>query len=147
MLQLQGVSYMQQCYEIQILLTQLDRLADISPIQKGHIGGFHLEAKSQSWLSILKVIWMRMFPLGDRLWFMMMFAGEKVLWQSQLQKCFALSTRKAEFIMATKACKEFLCMNKFLQEMGLKQEYTLLCDSQSNLSWKESNILQLVQAY
>ncbi|KAM1307435.1 hypothetical protein ACFX2H_009687 [Malus domestica] len=60
------------------------------------------------------------------------FAGGAVSWQSKLQKCVALSTTEAEYIAATKACKELLWLKGFLQELGLKQsDYGVYCDSQS----------------
>ena len=45
-------------------------------------------------------------------------------WQSKLQKCVALSTTKAEYIVVTEACNEVLWMKKFLEELKL------FCDSQ-----------------
>ena len=65
-------------------------------------------------------------------WYLMIFAGGPVSWQSKLQKCVALSFIEAEYIAATKASKELLWMQKFLQELGLNQEkFVLFCDSQS----------------
>jgi hypothetical protein len=53
-----------------------------------------------------------------------------VSWQSRLQKCVALSTTEAEYIVITEVAKELLWMKKFLQELGLQQErYLLYCDS------------------
>lgn len=53
-------------------------------------------------------------------------------WKSTLQKCVALTTTEAAYIVATKASKEFLWMKKFLQEFSVEQEkFVLLCDSQS----------------
>ena len=64
--------------------------------------------------------------------YMMTFVGRAVSWQSRLQKCVALSSTEAEYIVVTKATKELLWMQKFLQELGLSQEkYVLYCDSQS----------------
>ena len=64
--------------------------------------------------------------------YLITFSGGTVSWQSMLQKCVALSTTKAEYIVITKASKELLWMKKFLQELGLQQErYLLYCDSQS----------------
>ncbi|CAJ2642124.1 unnamed protein product [Trifolium pratense] len=64
--------------------------------------------------------------------YMMTFAGGAVSWQSRLQKCVALSTTEAEYIVATEAAKELLWMKKFLQELGFEQEkFVLFCDSQS----------------
>ena len=36
------------------------------------------------------------------------FVGGAVAWESRLQRCVALYTTKAEFIVITKACKELL---------------------------------------
>ena len=53
-------------------------------------------------------------------------------WQSRLQRCVALCTTKAEFMAITEACKEFLWVKKFLQELGVVQDkYLLFVDSQS----------------
>ena len=66
--------------------------------------------------------------------FLFTFAGGAVSWQSRLQKCVALSTTEAEYIAATEAGKEMLWMQRFLQELGLKQdEFVVHCDSQSAL--------------
>uniref|UniRef100_A0A803MQJ7 Retrovirus-related Pol polyprotein from transposon TNT 1-94 n=1 Tax=Chenopodium quinoa TaxID=63459 RepID=A0A803MQJ7_CHEQI len=62
----------------------------------------------------------------------MTFAGGAISWQSRLQKCVALSTTEAEYIVVTETCKELLWMKNFLQELGIKQDkYTLYCDDQS----------------
>ena len=60
------------------------------------------------------------------------FVGVAVSWISKLQKVVALSTTEAEYIAATEACKEMLWMQRFLVELGIKQDkYVLHCDSQS----------------
>jgi len=60
------------------------------------------------------------------------FAGGAVSLKSRLQKCVALSTTEAEFIVATEASKEMLWMKKFLEEFGFKQKrYVLFCDNQA----------------
>ena len=65
-------------------------------------------------------------------WYLMIFAGGPVSWQSKLHKCVALSFIEDEYIAATKASKELLWMQKFLQELGLNQKkFALFCDSQS----------------
>ena len=52
--------------------------------------------------------------------------------QLRLQKYVAFSTIEAEYIAATKVCKELLWMKKFIQEFGFKQQrYVMLCDNQS----------------
>ncbi|GJX46901.1 hypothetical protein Tco_0272091, partial [Tanacetum coccineum] len=64
--------------------------------------------------------------------YLMTFAGGAVSWQSRLQKCVALSTTEAEYVAATKACKELLWLKRFLQELGFKQQrYAVLCDNQT----------------
>ena len=60
------------------------------------------------------------------------FAGAAVSWVSRLQRVMALSSIEAEYIVATKTCKEMLWMQRFLGDLGIKQEkYVLYCDSQS----------------
>nr|XP_027088668.1 probable disease resistance protein At4g27220 [Coffea arabica] len=54
--------------------------------------------------------------------YLMIFVGGAVSWQSKLQKCIALSSTKAEYIAITEACKETFWLQKFLQELGMKQE-------------------------
>ncbi|PKI68086.1 hypothetical protein CRG98_011682 [Punica granatum] len=64
--------------------------------------------------------------------YLMTFVGGAISWQSMLQKCIALSTMEAKYIVVTEGCKEMLWLQKFLQELSLKQErYVLHCDSQS----------------
>ena len=59
------------------------------------------------------------------------FAGGAVSWQSRLQKCVALSTTEAEYIVANEAGKKMLCLKRFLQELGLTQDgYVVNFDSQ-----------------
>ena len=64
--------------------------------------------------------------------YMIYFVGGAVSWKSKLQKCVVLSTIEAEFIAATKVSKEFLWLEKFLNELGFKQKrYVLFCNNQS----------------
>ena len=63
---------------------------------------------------------------------MLTFAEGAISWQSKLQKCIALSTIEVEYIALTEAGKEMLWMERFLQELGLKQDENVVnCDSQS----------------
>ncbi|KAE8690148.1 hypothetical protein F3Y22_tig00110925pilonHSYRG00035 [Hibiscus syriacus] len=58
--------------------------------------------------------------------------GTAVSWVSQLQKIVALSTTEAEYVSVTKASKEMVWLQSFLEELGKKQENNVLyCDSQS----------------
>ncbi|RVW22382.1 Retrovirus-related Pol polyprotein from transposon TNT 1-94 [Vitis vinifera] len=64
--------------------------------------------------------------------YLMTFLGGVVSWQSRLQKCVALSTTEAEYIVAIEACKELLWMKRFIHELGFKQQrYVVYCDNQS----------------
>ena len=65
---------------------------------------------------------------------MMIFIEGVVYWQLRLQKCVALSITETEYIATIKASKEFLQMQKFLQELGDEQEkFMLFYDSQSKI--------------
>ena len=48
------------------------------------------------------------------------FARGVVSWQSNFQKCVALSTTKTEYIAAIEANKEMLLMKKVCFEIGFK---------------------------
>ncbi|CAA0827117.1 cysteine-rich RLK (RECEPTOR-like protein kinase) 8 [Striga hermonthica] len=66
--------------------------------------------------------------------FVFTLAGGAVSWQSKLQKFVALSTTEAEYIAMTEADKEMLWLKRFLQQLGMKQEwYDIHCGSQSAL--------------
>ena len=68
----------------------------------------------------------------SNLGFLMTFARGSVSWQFKLQKCVALSTREAEYIVVTEGSKEALWMRKLLEELGLQQEkYVVYNDRQS----------------
>ena len=64
--------------------------------------------------------------------FVTTFAWRFVSWESHLQKCVALSTMEAEYIVSTEAeyivsteaCKEMLWMNNFFLELVVKQTST-----------------------
>jgi hypothetical protein len=58
--------------------------------------------------------------------------GTTVSWISKLQKVVALSTIEAEYVAATEASKEMIWLQRFMEELGKKQENNkLYCDSQS----------------
>jgi len=48
--------------------------------------------------------------------------GTTVSWVSKLQSVVALSMTKAEYVVATKANKEMIWLQRFLDELGKKQE-------------------------
>jgi hypothetical protein len=63
-----------------------------------------------------------------------------VLWTSKKQNSVALSTAKAEYIVAGACCTQILCMKKTLLDYGVVLEkVTLLCDNESAV--KIANIL------
>ena len=58
--------------------------------------------------------------------------GTTVSWISKLQKVVALSTKEAEYVVATEASKEMIWLQIFMEELGKKQENNrLYCDSES----------------
>ncbi|GAA0184814.1 transmembrane signal receptor [Lithospermum erythrorhizon] len=60
------------------------------------------------------------------------YAGGAISWQSKLQKCIALSTTEAEYIVVTECFKEMLWLKRFFEELGLShQKFIVQCDSQN----------------
>ena len=58
--------------------------------------------------------------------------GTAVSWASKLQKIGSLSTTEAEYVALTEASKEILWLDRFLEELGHKQDNCVLnSDSQS----------------
>jgi hypothetical protein len=58
--------------------------------------------------------------------------GTAVSWISKLQKVVALSTKEAEYVAATEASKEMIWLQRFMEELGKKQENSMLyCESES----------------
>jgi len=58
--------------------------------------------------------------------------GTTVSWVSKIQSVVALSTTEAEYVAATEASKEMIWLQRFLDELGKKQELGRLhSDSQS----------------
>ena len=69
------------------------------------------------------------------------FSGGAISWQSKLQKCVALSTTEAEYIVDTEASKEMVWLKRFLQVLGLHQiEYVIYCDSQSAIDLSKNTM-------
>jgi hypothetical protein len=52
--------------------------------------------------------------------------GTTVSWISKLQKVVALSTTEAEYVVATEASKEMIWLQRFMEELGKKQENSRL---------------------
>jgi hypothetical protein len=58
--------------------------------------------------------------------------GTTVSWISKLKKVVALSTTEAEYVVVTEASKEMIWLQRFMEELGKKQENNrLYCDNES----------------
>ena len=51
-----------------------------------------------------------------------MVGGTTVSWILKLQNFVSLSTMKAEYVAGTKASKEMIWLQRFMEELGKKQE-------------------------
>ena len=70
--------------------------------------------------------------------------GTTVSWISKLQKVVALSTTEAEYVAATEASKEMIWLQRFMEELGKKQENNkLYCDSQSAIHLAKNSAFHL----
>ncbi|MCO5609880.1 hypothetical protein L7F22_064113 [Adiantum nelumboides] len=59
-------------------------------------------------------------------------AGGAVSWRSRLQDCVTQSTTEAEYVAASKACKEAIWLGRLVTDLGIKEHVPMLhCDSQS----------------
>jgi hypothetical protein len=66
------------------------------------------------------------------IWYVFTIGGTTVSWISKLQKVVALSTTEAEYVTSIEASKEMIWLQRFMEELGKKQENNkLYCDSQS----------------
>ena len=52
--------------------------------------------------------------------------GTTVSWISKLQKVISLSTIEVEYVVATKASKEMIWLQRFMEELCKKQENNVL---------------------
>jgi hypothetical protein len=58
--------------------------------------------------------------------------GTTISWISKLQKVVSLSTTEAKYVVATEASKEMIWLQRFMEELGKKQENNrLYCDNES----------------
>ena len=65
-------------------------------------------------------------------WYVFIVGGTTVSWISKLQKVVSLKTMEAKYIVPTEASKEMIWLQRFMEELGKKQENNrLYCDSQS----------------
>ena len=67
--------------------------------------------------------------------------GTAVSWISKLQQVVALSTTEAEYVAATEASKEMIWLQRFMEELGKKQENSrLYSDSQSAIHLEKNSV-------
>jgi hypothetical protein len=60
--------------------------------------------------------------------------GTTISWILKLQKVVSLSTTEVEYVVATEASKEMIWLQRFMEELGKKQENSrLYCDSESSI--------------
>ena len=58
--------------------------------------------------------------------------GGVISWQCKLEKCVALSTIEAKYIIVIEVSKEMVWIKKYISEVYLdKLNYVIFCDSQS----------------
>ena len=70
--------------------------------------------------------------------------GIAVSWISKLQQVVALSTTEAEYVAAIEASKEMIWLQRFMEELGKKQESSrLYSDSQSVIRLAKNSIFHL----
>ncbi len=70
--------------------------------------------------------------------------GTIVSWISRLQRVVALSTVEVEYVALTEASKEMIWLQRFMEELGKKQESSrLYCDSQSAIHIAKNSTFHL----
>jgi hypothetical protein len=73
-------------------------------------------------------------------WYVFTIGGTTVSWISKLQKVVSLSTIEAEYVAATEASKEMIWLQRFMEELGKKQENRrLYCDSESSIHLEKNS--------
>jgi hypothetical protein len=77
-------------------------------------------------------------------WYVFTIGGTTVSWILKLQKVVALSTIEVEYVVATKASKETIWLQRFMEELGKKQENNrLYCDSESAIHLAKNSSFHL----
>jgi hypothetical protein len=66
--------------------------------------------------------------------------GTTVSWILKLQNVVSLSTTEAEYVVATEASKEMIWLQRFMEELGKKQENNrFYCDNESSIHLEKSS--------
>lgn len=83
------------------------------------VTAYVLEATSRCWKATPMRTWLEtLTPENPLLGTYSPLQGE--WWQSNVQKCVALSTTKTVYIAVTEGCKELIWIKRFLKELGIK---------------------------
>jgi hypothetical protein len=70
--------------------------------------------------------------------------GTPIRWISKLQKVVSLSTTEVEYVSITKASKEMVWLQRFIEELGKKKENNrLYCDSESVIHLRKNSAFHL----
>ena len=65
-------------------------------------------------------------------WYVFNVGGTTISWISKLQKVVSLSTIEEEYVFAIEASKEMIWLQRFMEELGKKQDNSMLyCDNES----------------
>ncbi|RVW23003.1 Retrovirus-related Pol polyprotein from transposon TNT 1-94 [Vitis vinifera] len=95
----------------------------------GVVSRFMSKPGKQHWESVK---WILRYLKGSLDTCLCFTGGTAISWTSNLQKIVTLSTTEAKYVAATEAGKEMIWLHGFLDELGKKQEMSILhSDSQS----------------
>ena len=76
--------------------------------------------------------------------YVFIIGGTTISWISKLKKVVALSTTEAEYVAAIEASKEMIWLQRFMEELGKKQENSkLYCDNQSVIHLAKNSMFHL----
>jgi hypothetical protein len=77
-------------------------------------------------------------------WYVFTVGGTTVSWISKLQNVVSLSTTNVEYVVATEASKEMIWLQRFMEDLGKKQENNILyCDSESAIHLAKNSTFHL----
>ena len=74
-------------------------------------------------------------------WYVFTVGGIAVSWISKIQQVVSLSTMEAEYVVATKVSKEMMWLQRFMEELGKKQDnIKFYSDNQSGIHLAKNSI-------
>ncbi|MCO5573051.1 hypothetical protein L7F22_026816 [Adiantum nelumboides] len=84
---------------------------------------------------------MDMDKISATLGYAFLFTGGAISWRSHLQNCTAMSTTQAEYVAASEASKETICLACLVSNLGISAETpTLHGDSQSDIMLAKNQV-------